>query len=131
MTGPPCVRNTCVQKPRDLLLPFAAKCSQFTECLVSVEVDRARGPAVGDRQVVERIENSGEAFGREALDRDAANEQVAEARGIAGPQLPAAQDRIEIGSGRRNVQRDTFAGQGEVQVVHQFIAKVIPAVADR
>ncbi len=96
-----------------------------------VEVDHPRGPAVADRQVVEAVENSGEALGREALDRDAADELIAEPRRVAGPQLPAAEDRVEIGAGRRDVQRDVFAGQGEVQVVHQLVAQVLAAVGDR
>src|ERR1700737_3776122 len=78
--------------------------------------------------MIEAVENSREALGRETLDRDAADEPIAEPRRVARPQLPAAEDRIEIGAGRRDVERDGFAGQGELQVVDQFVAKVLAAV---
>ncbi len=111
-----------------LLLPLAAKLPQFAQGLMPVEVDRPRGPPIADGQVIERIENPGETFGGEAFDRDAADEQVTEARCIAGPQLSAPQYRVEVGAGRGNVQRHAFTSQGEMEVVHQFVAEVIPAM---
>ena len=111
-----------------LLFPLAAKLPQLAQSFMLVEVDHPRRPAVGDRQVIEAVENSREALGRETLDRDAADEPIAEPRRVARPQLPAAEDRIEIGAGRRDVERDGFAGQGEVQVVDQLVAKVLAAV---
>src|ERR1700737_2229574 len=78
--------------------------------------------------MIEAVENSREALGRETLDRDAADEPIAEPRRVARPQLPAAEDRLEIGAGRRDVERDGFAGQGEVEVVHQLVAEVLAAV---
>jgi len=95
---------------------------------VLVEVDHPRRPAVGDCQVVEAVEDSGEALGREALNRDAANELIAEPRCVPRPQLPTAEDRIKIGAGRRDVEREVFAGQGEMQVVHQLVTQVLAAV---
>jgi hypothetical protein len=72
-------------EPADLLFPFAAELPQFGEGLVLVEIDHPRRPSVGDRQVVEGVQNPGEALGRETLDRDAADEPVTEPRRIARP----------------------------------------------
>jgi len=78
--------------------------------------------------VIEAVENSGEALGREALNRNAANELIAEPRCVPRPQLPTAEDRIKIGAGRRDVERDVLAGQVEMQVVHQLVTQVLATV---
>ena len=79
-----------------------------------IEVDHARGPAVGDRQVIERIEDSGEASGgKPSIATQQMNCSSPEPRRVARPQLPAAEDRIQIRAGRRDVQRDVFAGQAK------------------
>jgi hypothetical protein len=82
LTEPPCVLNTCVQNPRTCCFPLAAELSQLGKGFVLVEIDHPSRPAVRDRQVVEAVEDSGEALGGKALDRNAANELVAEHRRI-------------------------------------------------
>ena len=72
-------------EPADLLFPFAAELPQFGESLVLVEIDHPRRPSVGDRQMVEGVEDPGEALGREALDCNAADELLAQPRRIARP----------------------------------------------
>ena len=119
----------------NLLLPLAAEFPQFGQGLVLVEIDHARGPAKRDRQVVQRVEDPGEAFLRETFDRDAADEaavnRAAQPRRVARPQFPAADDRIQVGAGGRDVQRNFLAGQGEMQVVHQMIAQMRPGRSGR
>ena len=102
------------------------------EDLVAAEAQRVasgrRRDRTQDASVVERVEHPGETLGRKAFDRDAANEQVAETRRIAGPHLSAAQHSIEVGRAWRDVQGDTLSCQSEMEVVYELIAEVFPAI---
>ena len=79
--------------------------------------------------MLQRVKHLRPGLHREALDGDARDELVAELRGVAGPELPAAEHGIEVGPGRRDVQLDRLARKREVQVVDQLVAQVFAAVA--
>ena len=120
--------NTWEKKPRFRLQPFAPVLEQLAERLVLIEENEPGREPVGDRQMIEGVEDSGKALVGKAFDGDAADEPVADPRRVAGPQLLAAHVLVEIHRDRRNVERGQLAGEAELEIAHQFVAQMLAAV---
>ncbi len=76
--------------------------------------------------MVEHVEHARIGLCREAFDADAGHELVAQPGRVSAPQVETAHDGIEIHAGGWDVQLYVdIAGQTELQIVHQLIAKML------
>ena len=96
--------------------PLPPQARQISCCLGLVERDPAGRPAVGEAQVVERIEQSGHGRVRESEHRQHAQVLIPELRLHATEQRRIAEDGVDVGWDRRHGNGLAFAGDGVVQV---------------
>ena len=111
LTMPPWVCEHLGPEAADLLPPLAPVLPELRDRLVGIEVDHPGRPAIGHRQMLEDLQDVRVALVRKALDRDAGEIALADARRIAGPQFLSADDGIEVHAVGRQVQRRVVAGQ--------------------
>jgi len=96
--------------------PLPPQSRQVPGSLGLVERNPACGPAIGEAQVVQRIQQSGRGRVREPQHRQHAQVLVAELGLDAAEQRTVAQNRVEMYGDGRHRHRVPLAGDGAVQV---------------
>ena len=111
------------------LHPFAPVAAEFAHRMDGIERLEPRREAIGHGHIVEHRQHQREAFMREAFDGETGDEALADFGRIAGPQLLAADDGVEIHGAGRNVQAAQLAGQAEMQIVDEFVLQMRLAIS--